>query len=61
VRIADNSFSGDLHTYKITARIEEVTVDVKITAEVPARRPRTGYMDFGPHDKHEFDWLPAVP
>jgi len=61
VRIADNSFSGDLQTYRITARIEEVTVDVKLTTEIPAWRPRTGYMYFGPNDEHEFDWLPAVP
>jgi hypothetical protein len=61
VRIADNSFSGDLQTYKITARIDEVTVDVKLTAEIPAWRPRTGYIYFGHHDEHEFDWLPAVP
>jgi hypothetical protein len=61
VRIGDNSFSGDLHTYRITAQIEDIAVDVSLTGEVPAWRPRTGHMYFGPHDEHEFDWLPAVP
>jgi hypothetical protein len=61
VRIGDNSFSGDLHRYTITARIEEIVVDVSLTGEVPAWRPGTGHMYFGPQDEHEFDWLPAVP
>jgi predicted secreted hydrolase len=61
VRIGDNSFSGDLHTYKIVAQVEDIAVNVSLTAEVPAWRPRTGYMYFGSQDEHEFDWLPAVP
>jgi predicted secreted hydrolase len=61
VRIGDNSFSGDLHRYTITARIEDIAVDVTLTGEVPAWRPRTGHLYFGPQDEHEFDWLPAVP
>jgi predicted secreted hydrolase len=61
VRIADNSFSGDLHSYKITAHIEDVAVDVNLVGEVPAWRQATGHMYFGTHDEHEFNWLPAVP
>jgi hypothetical protein len=61
VRIDDNSFSGDLHSYKITARIEDIAVDVSLTGEIPAWRPDTGHMYFGPQGEHEFDWLPAVP
>jgi hypothetical protein len=61
VRIGANSFSGDLHSYKITAQIEDVAVDVSLTGEVPAWRPRTGHIYFGPHGEHEFDWLPAIP
>jgi hypothetical protein len=61
VRIGDNSFSGDLHTYKISAQVDDVTVDVNLSSEIPAWRPGTGHTYFGPHDEHEFDWLPAVP
>ncbi len=61
VRIGENSFSGDLHRYTITARIEDIAVDVTLISEVPAWRPGTGHLYFGPQDEHEFDWLPAVP
>ncbi|HEY0453746.1 hypothetical protein [Actinophytocola sp.] len=61
VRIGDNSFSGDLHTYQIIATIEDIAVEVSLTGEVPAWRPGTGHWYFGADDEHEFDWLPAVP
>jgi hypothetical protein len=61
VRIANNSFSGDLHTYKIIVRLDDLAVDVSLTGEVPAWRPGTGHWYFGTHDEHEFNWLPAVP
>jgi predicted secreted hydrolase len=61
VRIGGNSFSGDLHSYKIAAQIEDVAVDVTLTSDIPAWRPRTGHWYFGPQGEHEFDWLPAVP
>jgi hypothetical protein len=61
VRIAGNSFSGDLHTYKILAQAGKVAVDVDLTGEVPAWRPGTGHWYFGADDEHEFNWLPAVP
>lgn len=61
VHIGRNSFSGDLHSYTITAEIEDVTVNVILSGEVPSWRPRTGHIYFGPHDEHEFAWLPAVP
>jgi hypothetical protein len=61
VRIGENSFDGDLHSYKITAQIEDVAVDVSLTGEVPAWRPGTGHVYFGSKDEHEFNWLPAVP
>jgi len=61
VRIGNNSFSGDLQAYKIVAQVEDVAVDVSLTSEVPAWRPRTGHLYFGPHDEHEFNWLAAVP
>jgi hypothetical protein len=61
VRIGGNSFSGDLRTYKIIAQVDDVAVEVSLTGEVPAWRPRTGHWYFGANDEHEFNWLPAVP
>jgi hypothetical protein len=61
VRLGDNRFSGDLHTYRIQAAAEEVSVDLTLTGEVPPWRPSTGYMLFGADRALEFAWLPAVP
>jgi hypothetical protein len=61
VRIGDNRFTGDLHTYRITATVDEIAVDVTLEGEVPAWRPETGYMLFGEDRQREFSWLPSVP
>jgi hypothetical protein len=61
VRIAANRFTGDLHTYRITATAEEISVDVTLTGDVPPWRPETGFMLFGPERDKEFAWLPSVP
>ena len=61
VRIGGNSFKGDLHTYKIIAKVDDIAVEVGLTGEVPAWRPRTGHWYFGAKGEHEFNWLPAVP
>ncbi len=61
VRLGENRFAGDLHRYRIQATAEDVSVDVSLTGEVPAWRPSTGYMLFGPHRALEFAWLPSVP
>jgi hypothetical protein len=61
VRIGDNRFTGDLHSYRITAALEEIEVDVTLTGTVPAWRPETGYMLFGADRAKEFSWLPSVP
>jgi hypothetical protein len=61
VRIGDNVFAGDLHTYTIRARVEEVEVDVTLTGQVPAWRPETGHFLFGEQGEHDFAWLPSVP
>jgi hypothetical protein len=61
VRIGENRFSGDLHTYRIQATAEEITVDVTLVGQVPAWRPQTGYMLFGAQRDKEFGWLPSVP
>jgi hypothetical protein len=59
VRIGDNVFAGDLHTYTIRARVEEIEVEVTLTGQVPAWRPETGYWLFGEQGKHYFAWLPS--
>ncbi len=61
VRIAGNHFAGDLHRYRITAAIDEVSVDVTLTGQVPSWRPGTGYVYFGADRSREFAWLPSVP
>jgi CrtC N-terminal lipocalin domain len=61
VRIADNAFAGDLHTYTIHARVEEIEIDVTLTGQVPAWRPESGYFLFGEGGEHYFAWLPSVP
>jgi hypothetical protein len=47
VRIGENRFGGDLHTYRIQATVEEITVDITLVGQVPAWRPQTGYLLYG--------------
>jgi len=61
VRIGENRFSGDLHTYRIQATVEEVAIDVTLVGQVPAWRPQTGYLLYGAARDKEFAWLPSVP
>jgi hypothetical protein len=62
VQIGDNAFTGDLHTYRIRAALEEIEVDVALVGEVPAWRPGTGHMYFGVGEEQKlFAWLPSVP
>ena len=61
VRIGENRFTGDLHTYRITAILDEIKLDITLEREVPSWRPETGYMLFGEDRKREFAWLPSVP
>ena len=61
VRLGANRFFGDLHSYRIQAAAEEVSLDVTLTGEIPPWRPSTGYLLFGPDRSREFSWLPAVP
>src|ERR1700681_4785931 len=54
VRLDNNRFTGDLHTYRIVAAADEISVDVTLTGEVPPWRPATGYMLFGAESSLEF-------
>jgi Diels-Alderase family protein len=62
VRIGANRFVGDLHRYYIAATIEEISVDIELTGEVPAWRPKSGHLYFGTEGREKlFAWLPSVP
>ncbi|HWK44302.1 MAG TPA: hypothetical protein VNT30_06265 [Stellaceae bacterium] len=62
VRIGTNHFVGDLNRYHITATIEDISVDIDLTAEVRAWRPKSGHLYFGAEGREKlFAWLPAVP
>ena len=61
VRIGENRFTGDLHTFWIRTTAEEISVDVTLTGEMPPWRPSTGYVLFGADRSLEFAWLPSVP
>jgi hypothetical protein len=61
VRIGENVFAGDLHTYRIKAKVEDLEVDVTLTGSVPAWRPESGHWLFGDEGEQIFAWLPSVP
>ena len=61
VRIGDCAFKGDLHTYDIYLKNENLEISVQLIGNVPAWRPETGYIFFGNKEDHYFAWLPAVP
>jgi hypothetical protein len=61
VRIGENTFEGDLHTYTIHAKVDEIELDVKLTGQLPAWRPATGHFLFGEKGEDIFAWLPSVP
>jgi hypothetical protein len=58
VRVGTNRFVGDLNRYHITATIEEISVEIELTAEVPAWRPKSGHLYFGVEGREKlFAWL----
>jgi hypothetical protein len=63
VSIGTNRFVGDLNRYHITATIEEISsVDIELTGEVRAWRPKSGHLYFSAEGREKlFAWLPAVP
>src|SRR5712675_1803068 len=61
VRIGTNRFVGDLHRYRITAAIEEISVEIELTGEVRAWRPKSGHLYFGAEGREAlFAWLPQA-
>jgi hypothetical protein len=64
VKIGANRFMGDLHRYRITASIEDVSVDIELVGEVPPWRPKSGHVYFAKgkgQPERLFAWLPSVP
>jgi hypothetical protein len=62
VRIGANRFTGDLHTYRITAAIEDVSVDIELIGEIRPWRPKSGHLYYSAKgEEHLFAWLPSVP
>ncbi|SDE08669.1 lipocalin-like domain-containing protein [Auraticoccus monumenti] len=61
VRIAGNSFTGDLTSYQIDVAVDDVQVHVTLDAQIRPWRPETGHLVFGEQRAQEFCWLPAVP
>jgi hypothetical protein len=62
VRIGSHRLAGDLHRYRITAAIEEISVEIELTGEVRPWRPKSGHFYFGSEGREKlFAWLPSVP
>ncbi|MEP7101122.1 MAG: hypothetical protein ABI781_11475 [Burkholderiales bacterium] len=62
VTIDDNTFDGDLLTYRIHAKVEDLEVDAELTRLVDPLRLGTGHLLFeNATDQHFFGWLAAVP
>jgi hypothetical protein len=62
VRIGTNRFVGDLERYQIQATIDEISVDIELTGDVRAWRPKSGHLYFGVEGQEKlFAWLPSVP
>ncbi|MDP9040433.1 MAG: hypothetical protein M3N30_00525, partial [Bacteroidota bacterium] len=62
VRIAANTFSGNLYEYNIHVDMDSVKADIALHRTVPSWRPNTGFVNFKKgEDAHYFAWLPSVP
>lgn len=61
VRIGRNTFSGDLHEYRIAAAIDDMEVEVVLTGTTEPWRPATGHIFYGEDESAFFAWLPSVP
>jgi hypothetical protein len=62
VQIGANRFAGDLRHYRITAAIEDISVEIELTGAVRAWRPKSGHIYFDADGRASlFAWLPSVP
>lgn len=58
VRIGECVFKGDLNTYEIYYKDEEVEATVTLKGKVPSWRPHSGHIFF--NEKDYFAWFPSV-
>ena len=62
VKIAGNTFKGDLDTYQIhVENAKGVSFDLELRKTATSWRPGTAYVDFGEDYENFFTWLCAVP
>ena len=61
VKIANNSFSGDLHDYTITAAIEDISFTAHLSGQTEPWRSAAGSIYYGADEEKYFSWLPSVP
>lgn len=61
VRLGDNRFTGDLHEYRITAELGDLSINVRLVGETQPWRPHTGIIVYGQDEQDYFAWLPSVP
>jgi hypothetical protein len=59
VRIGTNRFVGDLRRYRITAAIEEISVEIELTGELRAWRPKSGHIHFGAGGREDVRLAPV--
>jgi hypothetical protein len=53
---------GDLHCYHIAAAIDDISVEIELTGEVRAWRPKSGHLYFGAGEREKLlAWLPSLP
>ncbi|MEU6770864.1 lipocalin-like domain-containing protein [Streptomyces sp. NPDC046759] len=60
VVIGRNTFRGGDGEYVIHVEIDDVVLDLELTAQVPPWRPATGHAFFGAREEHYIAWLPVV-
>ncbi|MFE7776252.1 lipocalin-like domain-containing protein [Streptomyces sp. NPDC057445] len=60
VAIGNNIFRGGQGGYTIHVEVEDVVLDLALTAQVPPWRPATGHAFFGAAEEHYIAWLPVV-
>ncbi|MCF3133827.1 lipocalin-like domain-containing protein [Streptomyces olivochromogenes] len=60
VVIGGNTFRGEQGKYLVHVEIDDVVLDLELTAQVPPWRPATGHAFFGAQEEHYIAWLPVV-
>ncbi len=61
VRVGNNTFVGDLKSYKVHVEIDDVMADVELVSDFAPFRPATGHIFFGEKEELFVGWFPAVP